>query len=142
MIEVRVRQQDCVNMRQVMKMKRWRGQPFRADGKTWQTNSDTWEEDGVCQNCDAKKIYKHCGMPQPGKCQLRVAPFRRLGFRKGRAIGRQLSIVHSWNRCLSQRRTLDPRGIGCWGACTYERNTASILVPWSSHLGCTVATAW
>ena len=84
MIEVRVRQQDCVNVRQVMKMKRWCGQAFRADGKTWQTNSDTWKEDGVCQNCDAKKIYKHCGMPQPGKCQLRVAPFRRLGFRKGR----------------------------------------------------------
>src|SRR6516165_4735398 len=84
MIEVRVRQQDCVNMRQIMKMKRWRGQAFRADGKTWQTNSGTWKEDGVCQNCDAKKIYKHCGMPQPGKCQLRVAPFRGLGFRKGR----------------------------------------------------------
>src|SRR4029077_2593319 len=47
-----------------------------------------------------------------------------LGRAKAGAIGRQLSIVHSLNRCPSQRRTLDPRGAGCCGACTSERNTA------------------
>jgi hypothetical protein len=40
------------------------------------------------------------------------------------AMGRQLSIVHSLNRCPSQRRTLDRRGTGCCGACTLESNTA------------------
>src|SRR5262249_23457714 len=49
--------------------------------------------------------------------------FEGSGFAKAGAIGRQLSIVHSRNRCPSQRRTLDPRGIGCCGACTPESNT-------------------
>src|SRR4029077_8135330 len=49
-----------------------------------------------------------------------------LGRAQAGAIGRQLSIVHSLNRCPSQRRTLDPRGAGCWGACTSETNTAII----------------
>ena len=47
-----------------------------------------------------------------------------LGLAKAGAIRRQLSIVHSLNRCPSQRRTLDRRGTGCCGACTPERNTA------------------
>src|SRR4029077_8744226 len=48
--------------------------------------------------------------------------FDGLGRAKAGAIGRQLSIVHSLNRRPSQRRTLDPRGGGCCGACTPERN--------------------
>ncbi len=60
---------------------------------------------------------------------MQVSPvYRRhfdgVGLAKAGAIGRQLSIVHSLNRCPSQRRTLDPRGAGCCGACTSERNTA------------------
>ena len=78
-----MRQKDYVDVRQVMKIKRGRSQAFRAYGDTWQTNSDTWKEDGVRENYDTEKIYKHSGVPQPGKCQLRIAPFRRLGFRKG-----------------------------------------------------------
>ena len=50
--------------------------------------------------------------------------FDGVGLAKAGAIGRQLSIVHSLNRCPSQRRTLDLRGAGCCGACTLERNTA------------------
>src|SRR4249919_3744277 len=46
------------------------------------------------------------------------------GLAKAGAILRQLSIVHSLNRCPSHRRTLDPRGTGCCGACTSESNTA------------------
>ena len=115
---MRMRQKDYIYVRQVMKIECGRSQAFRADGDTCQTNSDSWKEDGVRENCDAKKIDEHSGVPQPCKCDLRIVPFRRLGFRKAGAIGRQLSIVHSWNRCLSQRRALDPRGIGCCGACT------------------------
>ena len=50
------------------------------------------------------------------------------GRAKAGAIGRQLSIVHSLNRWPSQRRTLDPLGIGRCGACTSERNTAIMAV--------------
>src|SRR5215470_2953271 len=55
------------------------------------------------------------------------------GFAKAGAIGRQLSIVHSRKKRASQRRTLGPRGIGCCGACTQERNTAT---------NCSVQSSW
>src|SRR5689334_22339739 len=37
-------------------------------------------------------------------------------------------MVHSLNRWPSQRRTLDPLGIGRGGACTFERNTAILVI--------------
>src|SRR5262245_15753168 len=84
MIKVSMRQKDYVDVRQFLKLERRRSQAFRADRDTWQANSDTGKEDRVGENCDTEKIDQHCGMPQPCKCQLRIAPFRRLGFRKGR----------------------------------------------------------
>ena len=63
------------------------------------------------------------------------------GLAKAGAIGRQLSIVHSRNRCPSQRRTLDPRGIGCCGACTPERNTAILAAVSAGWEACTTNQA-
>src|SRR5882724_4063852 len=67
-------------MRQVMKPERGRGQSFRTDGDAWQTNSNPRKEHRVSENCDTKKINEHRGVPQPGKCHLRITPFRGLGF--------------------------------------------------------------
>src|SRR5262249_51145865 len=102
-------------------LERRRGQSFRADGDTWQTNSDARKEHRVCENCDTKKINEHGRVPEPRKCDLRIAPCRRLGFRKGRgdwppafncpfteqmtqpaahpgpAWNRVLRCVHRWN---------------------------------------------
>jgi hypothetical protein len=65
MIKVCMRQKDYVDVRQIMKIERGRNQAFRAYGETWQTNSDTWKKDGVRENCDTEKIYKHSGVAQP-----------------------------------------------------------------------------
>ena len=67
MIKVRMRQKDYVDVRQVVKMERGRSQAFRAYSDTWQTNSDTWKEDGVGENCDTEKIDEHRGVPEPCK---------------------------------------------------------------------------
>ena len=71
-------------MRQVMKLERGRGQPFRPDGDAWQTNSYTCKEDRVREYCETEKINEHRGVPEPGECHLRVTPFPRLRHRKGR----------------------------------------------------------
>ena len=63
MIKVRMRQKDNVDMRQVMKLERGRSQSFRADGESWQTNSDPRKKDGIGENCDAEKIDEHRGVP-------------------------------------------------------------------------------
>src|SRR6516162_4126235 len=85
-----------------------------------------------------KKFISTVECPSQASVSCVLLHFDGSGLANAGTIGRQLSIVHSWNRCLSQRRTLDPRGIGCCGACTWERNTASMLVPWCGHLECTV----
>src|SRR5437660_692019 len=82
-----------------------------------------------------KKLISTVECPSHASVTCVSVHFEGSGFAKAGAIGRQLSIVHSRNRCPSQRRTLDPRGIGCCGACTTERNTAIIAVASSNHLG-------
>ena len=74
-----------------------------------------------------KKLMSNVECPSQESVSCVSLHFDGSGFVKAGAIGRQLSIVHSRNRCPSQRRTLDPRGIGCWGACTSKRNTATWL---------------
>src|SRR5512144_522785 len=64
-----------------------------------------------------------------------------LGRAKAGAIGRQLSTVHSLNRCPSQRRALDLRGAGCCGACTLERNTAMMATEVGTLESCTANQA-
>src|SRR6266850_5228399 len=67
-------------MRQVVKLERGRGQSFRTYCDARQTNSYSRKEHRVGENCDTKKINEHRGVPQPGKCHLRITPFRGLGF--------------------------------------------------------------
>src|SRR5215472_19168551 len=69
-------------MREVIKLERGRSQSFRTYGDTWQTNSDAWKEYGVSKNCDTEEIDERCRVPHPCNCELRISPFRRLGFHK------------------------------------------------------------
>src|SRR6266511_2041986 len=70
-----------------------------------------------------KKLMSTVECPSHASVTCVSLHFDGSGLAKAGAIGRQLSIVHSLNRCPSQRRTLDPRGTGCCGACTLKRNT-------------------
>src|SRR5256885_10382103 len=71
-----------------------------------------------------KKLMSPVECPSHASVTCVSSHFDGVGLAKAGAIGRQLSIVHSLNRCPSQRHTLDLRGAGCCGACTLERNTA------------------
>src|SRR4029077_21235283 len=71
-----------------------------------------------------KKLMSTVECPSHASVTCVSLHFEGLGSAKAGEIGRQLSVVHSLNRRPSQRRTLDPRGGGCCGACTPERNTA------------------
>jgi hypothetical protein len=62
MIKVRMRKQDYINMRQVVKLQRGCGQTFRTYGDPWQTDSYTRKKNGVAENCDTEKIDEHCGV--------------------------------------------------------------------------------
>src|SRR5262245_35800143 len=74
-----------------------------------------------------KKLINTVECPSHASVSCALLHFDGSGSAKAGAIGRQISIVHSRKRRPSQRRTLDPRGIGCCGAYTKERNTPSIL---------------
>jgi len=71
-----------------------------------------------------KKLMSTVECPSHASVSCVSLHFDGSGLAKAGAIRRQLSTVHSLNRCPSQRVTLDRRGTGCWGACTPERNTA------------------
>src|SRR6185503_1051295 len=74
-----------------------------------------------------KKLMRTVECPSHASVTPLSFHFDGSGLANAGAIGRQLSTVHSRNRWPSQRRTLEPRGIGCCGACTRERNTAILL---------------
>src|SRR5206468_9843225 len=61
MIKVRVGHKDQIDLRQLMKLERRRGQSFWTDCESRQTNSDPGKEDGIGENCYAEKIDEHCG---------------------------------------------------------------------------------
>jgi hypothetical protein len=71
-----------------------------------------------------KKLMRTVECPSHASVSRVSLHFDGSGLAKAGAIRRQLSTVHSLKRCPSHRRTLDPRGAGCCGACTSERNTA------------------
>ena len=83
-----------------------------------------------------KKLMSTVECPSHASVTCVSLHFDGSGRAKAGAIRRQLSIVHSLNRCPSQRRTLDPRGIGCCGACTSKSNTAMVAAGsagWKPH---------
>jgi len=81
---------------------------------------------GSVRTVTPKKLMSTVECPSQASVTCVPLHFDGAGLAKAGAIGRQLSMVHSLNRWPSQRRTLDPRGIGCCGACTPKRNTASM----------------
>ena len=50
MIKMRVRKNDDIDLRQLMKLERGRGQSFGTDCQSRQTNSDPGKEDGIGEN--------------------------------------------------------------------------------------------
>ena len=63
MIEVRMRKENQIDRRQLMKLERGRRQAFRTDGHARQTNSDPPKQDGIREYSDTEKINEQCGMP-------------------------------------------------------------------------------
>ena len=51
--------------------------PIVNPGKT---NSDPGKEHGIGENCYAKKIDEHCGVPNPSQRDACIAPLRWLRF--------------------------------------------------------------
>ena len=80
MIKMCMRKNDDIDLRQLMKIERGRGQSLRTNCESRQTNSDPGKEDGIGENCYAKKIDEHCGVSNPGQRELCIAPLRWLGF--------------------------------------------------------------
>jgi len=62
-----------------------------------------------------KKIDEHCCNDQPGDRDLRIAPSCWPGLGKGRAIGRQLSIVIDGKDDQASARTRELCTVGCSG---------------------------
>src|SRR5438552_17742068 len=85
MIKMRMRKEDKIDLWQLIKLERGRGQSFRTDGESRQANSDAREERWISENFDAEKIDKHRRMAKPRERDLRVAPRCGLGFGKGRS---------------------------------------------------------
>src|SRR4029450_9157018 len=84
-----------------------------------------------------KKLMSTVECPSHASVTCVSLHFHGFGRVKAGAIGRQLSVVHSRNRCPNQRPTLDPRGAGCCGACTPERNTAILAAASAGWEPCT-----
>lgn len=74
MIEVRVREEDEIDRRQLAKLQRRLRQAFRSDRKSGQTNSAAREKNRIGQDGDAEEIEQDCGMPEPGRGQAVVRP--------------------------------------------------------------------
>src|ERR1700730_16633140 len=84
-IEMRVRQQDDVDCRQLVEFERGRRQSFRSDRESGQSNTDSEKKNGVGQNSNAEKIDEHGGVTEPGRSHARVIPLRRVWLGKGRS---------------------------------------------------------
>src|SRR4029453_17040323 len=80
MIEVRVREKHHVDFGQLVEFESWRGQPFRTDGKSRQSNPDTRKEHRVGENFDAEEIDEDRSVADPGRRYLGIVPFQRLWF--------------------------------------------------------------
>src|SRR5437879_1298189 len=65
-----------------------------------------------------KKLMSTVACPIQAAVTSASFHFKGSGLAKAGAIGRQLSIVHSRQRCPSQRRTRLLRRVGCSGAST------------------------
>src|SRR5512132_4009247 len=70
-----------------------------------------------------KKLMSTVECPSHASVTCVSLHFHGFGRAKAGAIGRQLSIVHSLNRCPSQRRAREVRGLGCSAAFMRKRNT-------------------
>src|SRR6266550_5690844 len=70
-----------------------------------------------------KKLMSTVECPSHASVTCVSLHFHGSGRAKAGAIGRQLSIVHSLNRCPSQRRAREVRGLDCSGALMRKRNT-------------------
>ena len=87
MIKVRMRKNDDVDVWEFMNCERGRDQAFWTNCQSGQTNSNPGKEDGICEDCYAKKIEEHCRMPKPGESDLRIAPFPWFWFCESRSDG-------------------------------------------------------
>src|SRR5204862_6663192 len=87
MIKMRMRKKDKIDLWQLMKLERRRGQSFRTDSESRQTNPDAGEERGIGENFDAEKIDKHGRMAKQRERDLRIAPRSGVGLGKGRSNG-------------------------------------------------------
>src|SRR5437773_4298724 len=84
MIKMRMRKKDKIDLWQLMKLERGRGQSFRTDGEPRQANSDPREQHRISENFDPEKIDEHCRVTKPRERDLRIAPGCGRGLGKGR----------------------------------------------------------
>ncbi len=82
-IEVRVREQDEIDRRQLLDAQRRRSEAFRSQGKARQANADAREKNGIGQDVKAAEIKQHTGVAEPGSGDPVVRPGVRLGSGKG-----------------------------------------------------------
>src|SRR5262245_10501341 len=83
MVEVRVRKKDKIDLWQLMKLERGRGQSFWTDGESWHANSNAGEKHWVGEDFESEEIDEYSRMTNPGKRHLGIAPLCRFGFGKG-----------------------------------------------------------
>src|SRR6266540_4097268 len=84
MVKVSVRQKDDVDSGQLVEFECGRGQSFRTDGESRQSNPDARKKYRIGENVYAEKINKHSCVTDPGRGYSGIIPFRRLGFGKSR----------------------------------------------------------
>jgi hypothetical protein len=112
MIKVGVRQKDDVDLGQLMEFKCGRGQSFRADGESRESNPDAREKDGVGENLDAEKIDEHRCMTDPGQRYSRVIPLPRLRF--GKSWSNRAPAFHRPFTPKMAKPTTDARTAQSW----------------------------
>jgi hypothetical protein len=89
-IEMRMRQKNQVDPRQLTDGERGRGKSFRTDSeKKRDPNSYAREKDRIGENVDAEKINEHRGVTKPCGRNVRIAPFCGVRFCKRRRNGTQ-----------------------------------------------------
>src|SRR5207244_9399347 len=92
MIKVRVRKKDKIDLWQLMKLECGRGQSFRTDGESRQSNPDSRKKDGIGEDLYAEEIDEHSCVADPGCRYPRIIPLRRLRF--GKSWGNQAPTFH------------------------------------------------
>ena len=88
-----------------------------------------------------KKLMSTVECPSHASVTCVSLHFHGSGRAKAGAIARQLSIVHSLNRCPSQRRAREVSGLGCSGAFMQKCNTVIFAAGSAGWEACTTKQA-